>query len=549
MIRRAFIRRFSFAFFPLVVAACAASKEEERAELSPHSDRGGLGTSSLAATVGTPPPIDARRSLAVTEVSIVSRFSLASTLQALGASSGQSADALFRQLWDTQNPAPGLSNLPSAHCDDASRSLNGFPVPCRPTEGAQAAPGTGALANYSAIGLFNRFDLAPAGGANCGEHRIVFAKTSGVGRAFVIFEAVLPNPRKDKGLEGCRPVADFWTSLSSDASVTSRGDKLLSFYFQGLPGFSPVVAADNYGKNGGQVRLNLFMDGPWLLRETQLTRDVSCVGASCAIAFTPVTVKTNPFGGLFSANSPDSRAADFRAHFVTQVGSLAKGTVETFDYQVPDRFNAGASDAQSVSVDDYSRSFAGNTSFRESIAAELSRVGSPLTPENVVARAQALSCAGCHQRSSNADLGGGMRFPASAFFVHASELRESGPEGDRFQLSPALTGTFLPFRRSVLGAYLVADADADGVADAVDNCLGLANANQSDADRDGFGDLCDADLDQSGMVNAVDLSILRDAFGTRSSKADANGDGVVNSLDVALLQTRFGKAPGPSARR
>lgn len=51
------------------------------------------------------------------------------------------------------------------------------------------------------------------------------------------------------------------------------------------------------------------------------------------------------------------------------------------------------------------------------------------------------------------------------------------------------------------------------------------------------------------MVNAVDLSILRDAFGTRSSKADANGDGVVNSLDVALLQTRFGKAPGPSARR
>lgn len=126
---------------------------------------------------------------------------------------------------------------------------------------------------------------------------------------------------------------------------------------------------------------------------------------------------------------------------------------------------------------------------------------------------------------------------------------EPGPEGERFQLSGALTGTFLPFRASVLRAFLIADADADGVADANDNCLGVANANQSDADRDGFGDLCDADLDQSGMVNAVDLSILRDAFGTRSSKADANGDGVVNSLDVALLQTRFGKAPGPSARR
>jgi hypothetical protein len=551
MIRRAFIGRFSFVLLPLVLAACAAASNDERAEVevSPHSDRGGLGTSSLAATVGTPPGIDARRSLAVTEVAIVSRFTLDRTLQAIGASSGQTADALFRQLWDTQNPAPGLSNLPGAHCDDASGTVNGFPVPCRLAEGAQAAVGAGPSANYSAVGLFNRFDLAPADGANCGEHRIVFAKTSGGGRAFVIFEAVLPNPRKDKGLEGCRPVADFWASLTSDASVASRGEKLLSFYFQGLPGFSPVVAADNYGKNGGQVRLNLFMGGPWLLRETKLTRDASCSGASCPISFTPVTVKTNPFGGLFSADSQDPRAADFRAHFVSQVGSLAKGTVETFDYQVPDRFNAGSSDAQSLSVDDYLRSFAGNASFRQSIAAELSRVGSPLTPEDVVARAQALSCAGCHQRSSNADLGGGMRFPASAFFVHATELVEPGPEGERFQLSTALTGTFLPFRASVLRTFLVADADADGVADANDNCLGVKNTNQSDTDGDGFGDLCDADFDQSGMVNSLDLAILRDAFGTRTSKGDANGDGIVNSLDLAILQSRFGKAPGPSAKR
>lgn len=412
------------------------------------------------------------------------------------------------------------------------------------------SPGAGALAKYSAIGLFNRFDLAPPDGANCGEHRIVFAKTAGEGgRAFVIFEAVLPNPRKDKGLEGCRPVADFWASLSSDPSVTSRGDKLLSFYLQGLPGFSPVVAADNYGKNGGQVRLNLFMGGPWLLRETKLTRDASCTGAGCAVSFTPVTAKTNPFGGLFSAGSQDSRASDFRAHFVTQVGSLAKGTVETFDYQVPDKFNAGASDAQSFSVDDYSRSCPGNTSFRQAIAAELTRLGSSLSPENVVARAQALSCAGCHQRSAGADLGQGMQFPRSAGFVHATELVESGPEGDRFQLSAALTATFLPFRASVLRTFLVGDADADGVADAVDNCLGLANTNQSDADRDGFGDVCDADLDQSGMVNGIDLAILRAAFGTRSPNGDANGDGVVNALDLALLQSRFGKAPGPSARR
>jgi len=44
------------------------------------------------------------------------------------------------------------------------------------------------------------------------------------------------------------------------------------------------------------------------------------------------------------------------------------------------------------------------------------------------------------------------------------------------------------------------DADADGAADAADNCRLLANAEQADADRDGFGDACDLDFDQSGRV-------------------------------------------------
>lgn len=91
--------------------------------------------------------------------------------------------------------------------------------------------------------------------------------------------------------------------------IRDRGDP----YDLSVPGFSPVIAADNYGRNGGQVRLNLFMGGPWLLRETEVTRDTTCSGASCALSFSPVTVKTNPFGGLFSANSQDPRAADFRA--------------------------------------------------------------------------------------------------------------------------------------------------------------------------------------------------------------------------------------------
>ena len=35
------------------------------------------------------------------------------------------------------------------------------------------------------------------------------------------------------------------------------------------------------------------------------------------------------------------------------------------------------------------------------------------------------------------------------------------------------------------------DADADGIADSVDNCASVANANQTDGDIDGVGDACD----------------------------------------------------------
>lgn len=53
------------------------------------------------------------------------------------------------------------------------------------------------------------------------------------------------------------------------------------------------------------------------------------------------------------------------------------------------------------------------------------------------------------------------------------------------------------------------DADGDGVADAIDNCPSISNANQDDSDGDGVGDVCDncpgvsnsdqADSDQNGV--------------------------------------------------
>lgn len=102
-------------------------------------------------------------------------------------------------------------------------------------------------------------------------------------------------------------------------------------------------------------------------------------------------------------------------------------------------------------------------------------------------------------------------------------------------------------RVSTLDACLV-DADGDGVDDALDNCTQVANADQRDTNGDGYGNLCDADLDNNGMVNTRDLALFKTAFGQTGANLDAdlNGNGSVNTQDLAIFKGLFGKPPGPS---
>ncbi|MEM6640077.1 MAG: hypothetical protein AAF610_09250 [Pseudomonadota bacterium] len=98
------------------------------------------------------------------------------------------------------------------------------------------------------------------------------------------------------------------------------------------------------------------------------------------------------------------------------------------------------------------------------------------------------------------------------------------------------------------------DIDNDGVPDALDNCVETPNPDQIDTNGDGFGNRCDPDLDNDGLItNFGDLGILRAAFFSNPSSpnwnpdADFNSDGVVNFTDLGVLRFFFFNAPGPIA--
>jgi hypothetical protein len=427
--------------------------------------------------------IDERRSLIVTELSVLGGFTLKRTMDQLAAQSGVpglTGEALFRQWMDIMNPLAEARTSGGPHCDDQTDPvtggglLNGFPFTCRPaslqSEGLEAALATDPMAGYIPITLTNRLDLAPFNGGHCGEYRIVYARATGAtddsNRNFLIFEAALPNPYPDLGLKGCKEVAKLWAGLSKEPSPRNRARALERFYYQGYLDFPPVIHVRNFGDNAlgaGQLRTNQFMQPRsvfttriWSMREYKLA-----VAAGLSAVIRPVTVKTNPFGALFASDSTDPRAAEFQDHFLTQVASLATPDF-SFNYVVPDRFNATQAQLNGAE-NNYVTALGGDASpFGARIQARLTAIGSPLTPTNIVNRAQAISCAGCHRLNANPtfdearrSLGGGLVQPRSVEFTHSVEtLKETVGGEEAWVISEALR-QFLGDRKRILSDYLL----------------------------------------------------------------------------------------------
>jgi len=402
-----------------------------------------------------PPEVEIDPSLVFHDLALLEpRFPLRTTLQAMvdSANAGGTPESLLQSMLDSF-AAPSFVNA------------DGKEVPVEPRPG-EAGLSVGDLLEPRSpdgmipTGVFNRFDLAPNGGANCGEYRITYAKRTGggtPGRFLLIFEAVLENPSPAQGLAGCAPITDFWTNLSSIPTPTERADRLQQFYYQGLGnGVGPVVTYQNYGVPLGQVRSNLFIGFvEWRLREHRT--DPNVAGGP---RFVADTVKENPIPAMFrdaSTLPPDFSSADqqaFQSHFLGEpVCNLVRPdrvntSATQFDVVngIGAHFDPKANDFESISQgSEDDPSFATDPNLSDAITARLAALPAPgVSSEQLLNRAGAMTCGGCHQFSNGRDLGNGHTWPPSATFVH---IREDG------SLSTALNDFLLPRRREILTAF------------------------------------------------------------------------------------------------
>lgn len=98
----------------------------------------------------------------------------------------------------------------------------------------------------------------------------------------------------------------------------------------------------------------------------------------------------------------------------------------------------------------------------------------------------------------------------------------------------------------------IVDTDNDGIPDNLDNCSATANPSQLDSNADGFGNACDADVDNDCFITFIDFGQFPPAIFSAPGDTnwnpdlDFDGNDNINFLDQTLFAQTILQLPGPS---
>lgn len=367
--------------------------------------------------------------------------------------------------------------------------------------------------------VVNRFDLAPKGfNPDCGEYRIVYSlkeklMSGDLRRFFLIFEARLPNGRKistgkidQKSSDRCLDIARFWKSLSDEAlDQDAVASKLNEFFYSTTPGGGKrAIHRENLGLQMGQVRGSVHgntLSGTgsilekWAFQEWRVQLGGSSKSSEIGIKFTRQPLENNPYFRLFknkNRNPSDRRLSILKKKFKTKIvdvyvsaltdQGLAKPDPELLG---PDGKELGPSillinrlgipplkslkkyqEFQAVVTGGDEYNFAASKEigeFRKLVSDKLGCINDcAVNEQDLLQRAQAITCAGCHQFSSQLEIGGvkdivdDIYWPAAGLKYHVQEPKRAGSPtkgNDVRRLSRGLRDEFLKFRRAQLAKY------------------------------------------------------------------------------------------------
>jgi hypothetical protein len=136
--------------------------------------------------------------------------------------------------------------------------------------------------------------------------------------------------------------------------------------------------------------------------------------------------------------------------------------------------------------------------------------------------------------------------PTGTFEIRSDSNSPTDGVLDRKGRNIAHTTTFKSAFVTITGPD---DVDGDGINNDSDNCLEAWNIMQDDTDVDGYGNLCDADYDNTGVVSFDNFLGFAGAFGLTSDPEKCHEEPipgcVVGFNDFLFFAGAYGFPPGP----